>query len=562
MQNQKNNKLITHLEYFYHWEKTTPDAIFLSQPSGNSWYNLTYKQAGEEIRKMTSALYDLGLKKGDHIGILSKNCYHWILCDLAIGIGGFISIPYYASLPKTQLEEVINKSDIKLLFVGKLDTWDNKSEAISKDVKVIKFPHYEGNAEIPLGIEWNALISDSNIYKENYIPKIDELWTILFTSGTTGSPKGVMLSYKASAVVFDDEKKYNSLGIYDLKKHSFLSFLPLNHVAERVVIEGAAIFTGGKISFAESIDTFINNLQDVQPTIFFAVPRIWSKFQSGVFTKIPQKKLDTLLKIPLLNSYIKKKLKKGLGLSNAEIVLTGAALTPNHLKQWYRKLGINLREVFGMTESCGAITLTPINDFSENNVGKALPCTEIRIDSETGEILYKTEQIMLGYYKEPDKTKEILKDGWLYSGDKGAIDSQNHLQVIGRVADAFKTDKGKYIVPNPIESMLLKFDIIEQCCVVGLGISQPIGLINLSELSEGLSKDNIENKLTQILDKINTKLSNYEKLSTIVIILELWTEQNNLLTPTLKVKRNILDENNMSQYPEWHKNDSKIIWHK
>ena len=335
-----------------------------------------------------------------------------------------------------------------------------------------------------------------------------------------------MLTYKSIVVVFRDEEKYNTLGIHSLKEHAFLSFLPLNHVAERVVIEGAAIFTGGTIAFAESIDTFLKNLQDIQPTVFFAVPRIWNKFQSGILAKVSQKKLNTLLSIPIISLLIKKKLKKALGLSRAEIVLTGAALTPKHLKQWYRKLDINLREVFGATEACGAVTITPLGEVSDIGVGKAIPGIEFKIDSKTGEVIYRSEQLMTGYYKESEKTAEILKDGWYYSGDKGFIDNDKNLNIIGRVKDAFKTDKGKYVTPNPIESNFSKNELIEQVCVVGLSIPQPIALINLSEIGLETNKQEIETQFEGLIKKVNQELANFEKVSTMVIIKNPWTEDN------------------------------------
>ena len=560
MEKTTNNSLINHLEYFYKWEKSDPNREFLKQPKGNSWKILSYKEAGLEARKLVAALRSLGLQKGDHIGLLSKNCYHWIIADLAMSMGGFVSVPFYASLPKAQLEEVILKSDIKLLFVGKLDTWEDKSEALHEKLMVIKFPHYQGNATIPVGIEWDEIVQKQAPIKESHIPKLDDLWTILFTSGTTGSPKGVMLNYKSIAVVFKDEKQFNTLGVHFLKEHSFLSFLPLNHVAERIAIEGAAIFTGGSIAFAESIDTFIKNLQDVQPTVFFAVPRIWNKFQSGILAKISQKKLNLLLSTPIVSSLIKKKLKKALGLSRAEIVLTGAALTPKHLKQWYRKLGINLREVFGATEACGAVTITPLGEISDVGVGKAIPGVEFKIDEQSGEVIYKSDQLMVGYYKEEDKTNEILKDGWYLSGDKGFVDKDGNLNIIGRVKDAFKTDKGKYVTPNPIEAKFSKNDFIEQVCVVGLSIAQPIALINLSESGVATDKQEITSTFENLLNQVNHSLANFEKVSTIVVIEEPWTEDNNLLTPTLKVKRNKIDEKYMNNYSQWHQDNCSIVW--
>ena len=550
----------TPIEYFYHWEKETPENVFLKQPFGDTWKHMTFAETANEARKLVTVLNEMGLKSGDHIGILSKNCYHWIITDIAITMGGFISVPFYASLPKDQLNEVIVKSDIKLLFIGKLDTWGNKIEALPKNLKTISFPHYEGNANINVGEEWTDLIKNKKPFTENFIPKLDDTWTVLFTSGTTGSPKGVMLPFKSIAAVFRDEERYNTLGIHKLKEHTFFSFLPLNHVAERLAIEGAAFFTGGSISFAESIDTFIKNLQDIQPTVFFAVPRIWSKFQMGVLEKVSQKKLNTLLKTPIVSGLIKKKLKKALGLSKAEIVLTGAALTPVHLKQWYRKIDINLREVFGATEACGAITVTPLGESSDIGVGKAIKGIDIKIDTENGEVIYRSDQLMTGYYKEEDKTKEILQNGWYFSGDKGFIDEHQNLNIIGRVKDAFKTEKGIYITPNPIENSLSKNELLEQICVAGLTSPQPIALVNLSEISKGSSKDQINENLTNHLKKTNTELANHTKVQCIVITKEIWTEDNNILTPTLKVKRNKIDEKYMNKYKDWYNKKQLIIW--
>ena len=248
-----------------------------------------------------------------------------------------------------------------------------------------------------------------------------------------------------------------------------------------------------------------------------------------------------------------------MGLAEAKIVLTGAALTPVYLKKWYRKLGLNLREVYGATEACGAVTLTPKDELSDVNVGKPIAGSKIKIEESTGEIIYFSEQNMQGYYKDPEKTAEILKDGWIYSGDKGRIDKNGSLHIVGRVKDAFKTEKGKYVTPNPIEENLLKSDLLEQACVVGLTTPQPIALVNLSE--NGLKKDRkqITTDLKQHIDVVNQNLANYEKLSTIVITKEPWSEQNKLLTPTLKVKRNKIDDKYMNKYLDWHRESENII---
>lgn len=548
------------LERFYHWEKAKTNEVFLRQPYGNIWKTITFAEAGQEARKMVNALQAKGLQKGDHIGILSKNCYHWILADLAIMMGGFVSVPFYASLPAQQLETVIEKSDIKLLFVGKLDEWENKKQGVSDDLPIIHFPHYQGNPKVIEGESWDDLIEANPAMEGNPLPDLDDLWTILFTSGTTGTPKGVMHTHRTPAKIMRGEQLSNFLGIFDLEELRLISYLPLNHVGERIGLELPAFYLGGSISFGESIDTFAKNLQDTQPTLFFAVPRIWTKFYQGVIARIPQKRLDLLMKLPLISGFIKNKIRKGLGLKHAKIVATGAAITPEFLKLWYKKLGVHLIEAYGMTEVCGSIVNSPDLDTPLDAVGRAVPFCEVKIDSETGEVLMKSPFVMAGYYNDPEKTAEVLKDGWVYSGDRGTIDEKGFVRVIGRVKDAFKTAKGKYVTPNPIEEDLLEHEYIEQACVVGLGIPQPIALINLSEEALTLEKETIQIALKASLQRANQDLAAYQKISNIVITKDIWSEENRLLTPTLKIRRGAMDEKYKSQYLTWQEHQEDVIW--
>jgi long-chain acyl-CoA synthetase len=548
------------LEYFYHWETTLPDKPFLRQPYGKEWKVYSYADAGQEARKLLTALKGLGLQKGDHIGIYSKNCCHWIIADLAIMMGGFVSVPFYASLNKEALSEVIIKGDLKAIFVGKLDEWGDRAEAIPDNVKMIRFPYYKGNAEVTQGYEWDQLLRESEPAQNLPLPALDDLWTILFTSGTTGSPKGVMHTFRSPAVIFEDEMKYGTLGMKYLKEHTYFSFLPLNHVAERVAVEMNCLMMGGTISFAESFDSFIKNLQDTQPTFFFAVPRIWTKFQSGVFERIPEKKLNAVLSLPLIGNFFRKKLLKALGLKNAAITLTGAAITPAHLKDWYRKLGINLREVYGMTEACGGVTLTHYGEQSSVDVGKPLPGSQLKVDAETGEIIFKVSSMMSGYYKEPESTADVLVNGWMHSGDRGKLDESGSLHVLGRVKDVFKTSKGVFVVPNPIEEDLSSHELVEQVCVVGLGIPQPIALVNLAQTFINESQDKIDSALQELLEYTNSRRNSHERLKAIVVCRETWSGNNNILTPTLKVRRGKIDEVYGSSYHHWYESGKSVIW--
>jgi long-chain acyl-CoA synthetase len=548
------------LAYFYRWEEEQADTVFLRQPYGKEWKELTYAQVGQQARRLCTALQNRGLQAGDHVGILSKNCYHWIIADLALMMGNFVSVPFYASLPAVQLEEVIKLSDIKLLFVGKLDEWGDKTKVLSADLQVVKFPHYAGNATVEIGENWEELVATSPPLSGNPLPELDDLWTILFTSGTTGTPKGVMHTYRNPALVLRIEELTNFTGTLQLKRKKWFSFLPLNHVAERIGVEANCLANGGSISFAESVNTFADNLKSVQPSFIFAVPRIWTKFYQAVTAKIPAPLLKVLFRIPLLGKLLKTYLRKAMGLHHVEIAGTGAAITPAYLKRWYQELGIHLVEAYGMTEVCGSICNGPHPGAPADAVGVAVPFCEIKIAEDSEEILMRSPYQMTGYYRSPEKTAEVLQNGWIHSGDRGTIDDQGYVRVIGRVKDAFKTSKGQFIIPNPLEEYLAQNEYLEQVCVVGLGCSQPIALVNLSPGAWNSSRKAVEDSLQETLNAVNHQLANYHRISTIVIDKVNWSEANRLLTPTMKVRRAALDESYGEAYEQWHRAKEVVVW--
>ena len=557
------NQLMTPIEYFYKWEKEIPNRPFLKQPKGDTWKTWTYAEAGQEARRMATALRDLGLPKGSHIGLSSKNCAHWILADMALTMAGYVSVPFYASLTADQLAEVLEKSDCKALFVGKMDHWDKAREEVADKMDVvIRFPHYAGSPKVKVGYDWDRLVEITEPMKDSPVPNLDDVWSILFTSGTTGSPKGVMHTHKNAALIIENEKKHNSLGAFDTPtgEGRFFSFLPLNHIAERAAVEIGALQNGASISFAESLETFGKNLRDTQPTFFFAVPRIWTKFQLGVLSQMPQEKLDAMLANPAAKEKVQAQIKQTLGLTHSKCNLTGASITPEPVKEFFQNLGINLREVYGMTENFGGFTLMPADRNKPNTVGKPMPGTQGKIHPDTGEILMKMDWLMKGYYKDPELTAKTLKDGWLHTGDKGIMDEEGFIKIIGRVKDAFKTTKGKFVVPTTIEAHFSGNDNIEQICVAGLGIPQPMGLVCLSEIGQKADKAAITANLKSELERVNQQLAPHEKLSTMVIANEAWSDANKMLTPTLKIRRGAINEKYMEKMSDWHHAADAVVW--
>ena len=545
---------------FYNWEKNAANKPFLRQPFGDTWEETTWGEAGQIARKLATGLQSLGLPPKSHIGLVSKNCREWIIADIAIHMAGYISVPFFPTLTSEQINEVLTLGDVKALFVGKMEVWDEMQKGVPEDMPVIAFPHYKGNSKVERGEQWHDFINRFEPLQGNPAPDLDDTWTIIFTSGTTGTPKGVVLTYRTLSATRQATDTTNPLNVSFEGDNRFFSYLPLNHIAERVVVESGCIQYGGTISFTESLETFAKNLSSVKPTVFFAVPRIWTKFQLGILSKMPQKKLDTMLKIPILSGIVKKKIRTGLGLNDARGIVSGAAPLSDNLKHWYKKLGVNIANGYGMTENCAICTLLMPDQNKPNSVGKPQYGAEIKIDEATDEIMMRGEYVMKGYYKDAEKTAETIEDGWLRTGDQGRIDEEGYLYITGRVKDTFKTSKGKFIVPSPLEFEIEQNSDVEQLCVVGLGCPQPMALVVPSEMGAAKSKSELNESLNNTLTKLNDTLPNYRKVSTIVVVKEDWSVENGCLTHTLKVKRNSVNNMYKENYMAWHEADDAIVW--
>ena len=538
------------LEMFYHWEKETPNKLYMRQPINGEWHHWTWSETAIEVRKMAAYLKSLDFPANSKIASLSKNCAHWIISDLAIMMAGHVSVPLYPNLKAESITQILEHSEAKLLFVGKLDDFESMRPGVPKDLPCIAFPFYSEEGYTV----WDDLIKDFEPMTENVIREPNELATIIYTSGTTGMPKGVM--HKFYNFSFATSNAVPLLGL--ATEERFFSYLPLCHIAERLLVEMGSLYSGGMVSFAESLDTFAQNLADTKPTAFLGVPRIWTKFQQGILGKLPQKKLNVLLSIPLVSSLIKKKIKSGLGLQEARNIFTGAAPTPVSTLKWFERLGIPIQEAYAMTENCCYSHVTLYDGIKFGSVGKALPHCEVKL-SEDNEILIKHVALMDGYYKEDKQTQDTIKDGWLYTGDEGHIDAEGYLKITGRVKDLFKTSKAKYVAPAPIEMKLSANKNIEQVCVVGTGLPQPIALITLSEYGKSRPVEDVYGSLETTLNIVNPKFESHERLKKIVVLDKEWTIENNLLTPSMKIKRNEVERLYKDNYTKWYEKDGHIV---
>ena len=539
------------LEMLYKWEKQNPDSLYMRQPINNQWHEWTWSQTAIQVRKMAAYLQSLDLEPNSKIAILSKNCAHWIMTDLAIMMSGHVSVPLYPNLKAESIKQILEHSETKLVFVGKLDAFEDMRPGIPKDMPCIAYPFYSEEG-YPI---WDDLTKDIDPISEDVVRDPMDLATIIYTSGTTGLPKGVMHKFYNFSFATS-----NAVPLLELKTEArFFSYLPLCHIAERLLVQMGSLYSGGMVSFAESLDTFAQNLSDTKPTVFLGVPRIWTKFQQGILSKLPQKRLNILLNIPFVSSLIKNKIKAGLGLQNADNVFTGAAPTPVSVLNWFKRLGIEIQEAYAMTENCCYSHVTLNDQIKFGFVGKALPHCDVKL-SDDKEILIKHVALMDGYYKEEKQTNETIVDGWLHTGDEGYIDQQGYLKITGRVKDLFKTSKAKYVAPAPIEMKLSANKNIEQVCVVGSGLPQPIALITLSEYGKGRTKEDVAASLCKTVKIVNPKFDSHEHIKKIVILEKEWTIENNLLTPSMKIKRKEVESLYQDKYVEWYESDGSIIW--
>ena len=526
----------------------------MTQPMGGGVLReFTWAQAAGEARRMAVYLQSLGYPPGTHIGLLSKNCAWWILSDLAIWMAGYVSVPLYPTLTAGSVRQILEHSECKACFIGKLDGWEAMKPGVPDGVHCISYPVSPPN-DFP---SWDAIVAKTAPLQGQPLRGAEDLATIIYTSGTTGMPKGVMHSFGVFAWALQTGNTRFGLNPDDRE----LSYLPLSHIAERVATEMGSLFSGCRLFFAESLETFAADLQRARPTLFFSVPRLWVKFQQGVFSKIPKKKLDVLFRVPLLNRLIKKKILTGLGLDQCRFAAGGAAPMPPALLEWYQALGLEILEVYGMTENCAVCHSNVSGQAKPGYVGTPYPGVEQRIDAATGEVQMRSPGVMLGYYKEPQKTQETFTvDGWLKTGDKGELDAQGRLKITGRVKDIFKTSKGKYVAPAPIEDKLVTHPRIEACCVAGAGQAQPCALLMLSAEAKNDNREALATSLEQHLQKVNAQLNEHEQLEFLAVVGDAWTVENGFVTPTMKIKRNVVENAYGKHLDGWYAQRQSVVW--
>jgi long-chain acyl-CoA synthetase len=549
----KQNPSLPH-EAILQWAEEKPNSIFLRQVINREFVDYTFAEVVDKALRLVSALQDLGLNPKDRVALVSKNCAEWFITDLALMLGDFVSVPIFPTAGLETIEHCLTHSDSKVLIAGKLDNSDATTQVIEKldYLSTIAF-NYDSAPKCQLQFE--DIVQQHQPSSSRPSHHDNTLMSIVYTSGTSGLPKGAMLTYGG----FSTSAKHliNHIGMKPDDR--LFSYLPLAHITERVYILGSAFFGGIQTAFPESLDTFIDDVKMHRPTLFISVPRLWTVFQQRIQDKLPQKKLNILLKIPFINGIIKRKLADGLGLDKARVLGCGSAPVSAGLLKWYESIGLNITEAWGMTETFAYSTLNhPYRSDKVGTVGAAGPGVELKI-AQDEEILVRGDGMFAGYYKNDGATAESFnKDGWLHTGDIGSIDAEGFLTIQGRKKDTFKTAKGKFVAPVPIEKRIFDLSNLEMMCLIGSGLTGPI-LLAIPHTYPNFDQKRYERTALKNLETINSGLESHEKLKGILMVKEPWTIENGILTPTLKIKRHILEKKYHDFASQWPK-DKKIIW--
>ena len=545
------------LQSLYRWEHERPDRTFLTQPfDGGKTLDWTWAQTAGEARRMAAYLQAQGWAPGSRVAILSRNCAWWVMADLAIWMAGYVTVPVYPSLKASSVRQILEHSGSRACFLGATDEKETPSSAVPSGVSCIRFP------TAPAGelLDWNRIICVTPAVAGRPTRPVGDLATIIYTSGTTGAPKGVMHSF--AAIRFVARSLIEILGL--TAEQRVLSYLPLAHIVERVGMEMPSLLLGSRIFFTEGVETFVADLERSRSTLFLSVPRLLMKFQQRVFERIPKPRLDKLLRIPILNQTVKRRILRQMGLNTVQHAACGAAPLPPEILLWFRNLGLNLAEGYGMTETL--ITHLPRpGSVRPGYVGQALSGVEVKLGA-SGELLVKSPMNMLGYFGDPEKTREAFtEDGFFRTGDVVQLEPDGQLKIIGRAKEQFKTSKGKYVAPAPIESLFIEHPAVEACCLMGAGLASPFAVVLLSDgirqrCADQEARKTLEQSLSATMEKLNARLDPHERVHFIAIADGPWTVGNGLMTPTLKIKRTALEGRYQDYVDVWERSSTPVVW--
>ncbi|MEH6605030.1 MAG: AMP-binding protein [Pseudomonadales bacterium] len=504
----------------------TPDKIWLRDRQGDNYTEWSWSQARDEVNAAASWMEN-EFEPQTKCAILSRNRAHWVLADLAAISAGNVIIPLFTTLPADTTQYILEFAEVSVLFLGESENWENIRSIVPSHVKIITLPGVELDDAYA---KWDDIIAAGKGKTPAYQCQHDDLVSLVFTSGTTGLPKGSMQTHDSMLI---PTSRFD-LAFQLRKDPQFLSYLPLSHIAERQLVEVQSILMNGQIDFNESLATLNRDLTTTKPNFFFGAPRVWEQFQQAVLTGIgSQEKLDAMLAADAKGTG--QAVKAMLGLLETDYLLSAAAPISRALLEWYDTLGMEVMEGFGQTEAMGLIANRK-GERKLGSIGRNMSEVEVRLSDED-ELQVKATGLSPGYYKNPEKTAETFVDGWVHTGDKAKIDDEGYITLTGRVKDYFKTIQGKYVAPVPMEDHFSSSPHTEQLCLLGRGYSKPVMVCVLSEIAQAVEQTEVDDNLRKTAEAVNANVDKHARIGAVIVCCEAWGIDNGVLTPTLKIKR-------------------------
>lgn len=570
---------------------TQPRRPALRYHHGDDWKAMDWGEYGRAVDEVAAGLLTLGVEPGDRVGLLSGNRPEWHIADLAILSVGAVTVPVYPTSSSPQVSYVLSDSGARVCFV------DGPEQLSKVLLHLPELPALERVvALLPMpGLDRDVVVLDIEQFRADGRSRLestpdavaeraaaiapDDTATLVYTSGTTGPPKGAILTHGNLGWTVDAVESMVGLSPDD----RLLSYLPLSHIAERVTSHIGQIASGGETWFAQSLATVPEDLRACRPTIFFAVPRVWQKFHDAILEKIAEAPKPIRLALEkyvalgtqvvrardggeqltvaqqrghaLLDRTLGAKLRKQLGLDQARIIVSSAAPIHPDLVRWFHGIGIPIAEVWGQTEDCGPATLNPPDAIRIGTVGLPLPGLEVRI-AEDDEILVRGGSVCQGYYLQPEATAALVDpDGWMSTGDLGAIDADGYVRITGRKKDLIINAAGKNIAPSEIESRLAMEPLIGQAVVVGDGRKYLVALLTLdpddaadwaahhgafADIASLISDPALRAEVAAGVERVNREHAPVEQIKHWRLLHEPFTVEGGELTPTMKVKRSVV----------------------
>jgi long-chain acyl-CoA synthetase len=521
----------TFTDYMNSLSSEVPDLIWLRDRKGDEFNEWSFSDAHSEINAVAAWLEKRYGSSGINVALLSRNRAHWTLADLAVIGSGNVTVPLFTTQAASSARYILEFSDVSLLIVGESANWEAVRAVLPEGIEIITLPGVDIDEP---NIRWNDIVSECAGLRPDYTARHDDLISIVYTSGTTGVPKGVMQTHDSFIVPMQ-----RTNGLFTVRQNArFLSYLPMSHIAERLIVMVQSLVYAGSITFNESLDTLLRDMADTRPTFFFGAPRVWEQLQQSVIGQFGSPEaLDRALAADQDGTRLS--VRTALGLDDADYLLTASAPTPPPLIEWYERVGMTLMEGYGQTEIM-AVTCNTVRHRKIGSIGRVVDDVALKITNE-GELVMKAEGTAVGYYRMPEKSAETFVDGWVHTGDKGYIDDDGFVFLTGRVKEYFKTIHGKYVAPSPIESAFSDNDRTEQLCLLGRGYSKTVMICVLSDIARQQERDLVERDLLAKAATVNENTEKHARIGAIIISTELWTIENELLTPTLKIRREELE---------------------